>query len=74
MTLPDTLKIDVLDSAIEARSVPALVAFFDGITRFQYIYRAWRGEQMVKPPGWELYRQRWHNVFRWANDAIRRRS
>ncbi|KAF8550085.1 hypothetical protein OG21DRAFT_1488059 [Imleria badia] len=68
LTLPPTFYINVLDSVIEANSVTAVAAFFAGIAPCSnFSFSAWRGGKMVKPPGWEASKDRWDNVFRWAN-------
>ncbi|KAF8441724.1 hypothetical protein L210DRAFT_3644963 [Boletus edulis BED1] len=72
----DHLYIDVLDSIIEADSVPAITAFFAGITsccKFVNSY-AWIGGLFVKPPGWEVYSDRWEDIWRRAQVAIRPHS
>lgn len=68
LTLPPTFYINVLDSVIEADSVTAIAAFFAGIAPCSnFSFSAWGGGKMVKPLGWEVSKDRWDNVFRWAN-------
>ena len=74
VVLSDRFIIDVLDSTIEAESVPALSAFFANVTRAKFGSSAWCGMQMVKPPGWEVHQERWNEVFRQANKIISQRS
>ncbi|KAF8441755.1 hypothetical protein L210DRAFT_3760254 [Boletus edulis BED1] len=67
-TLPPDFTIDVLDSAIEEESVPAIAAFFAALKPSPNVhFDAWSSGDMVKPPGWEVYRDRWLDVCSRSN-------
>ncbi|KAF8415819.1 hypothetical protein L210DRAFT_3767970 [Boletus edulis BED1] len=75
LTLPPTFYINVLDSVIEADSVPAVAAFLAGIAPCWYFYfSAWDGFEMARPPNWDVYKDRWNDVYRLANEAISPRA
>ncbi|KAF8550082.1 hypothetical protein OG21DRAFT_1514508 [Imleria badia] len=76
LTLPPRYSINLLDSIIEAESVPAIVAFFVSIAPCSDIsLAAWhRNGRMVKRPRWEEYRARWDDVCKQVKDAVSRRS
>ncbi|KAF8546966.1 hypothetical protein OG21DRAFT_1450750 [Imleria badia] len=61
-TLPPKMFIDVLDSVIEAESVPALSTFFRGIATCsgsKLHLSAWSGVSMIDPPDQQDYTERW---------------
>lgn len=68
MMLSFSLYLDVLDSRIEAESVPALVAFFADmfVTCKHFDLIAWERWEMVPPdslePQLEAYRERWYEI------------
>ncbi|KAF8550074.1 hypothetical protein OG21DRAFT_1514495 [Imleria badia] len=70
LTLPRTIYLNVLDSIIEAESVPAIAAFFACTPRSQFCFHAWLGRELVKPPGWKAYGCRWMDVSRRAANAV----
>ncbi|KAF8441727.1 hypothetical protein L210DRAFT_441019 [Boletus edulis BED1] len=75
LTLPRYFVLDVLDSIIEAESVEAVATLFAGVASCSYFsLHAWSGSEMVTPPGWEVYKERWDDVSRRAKDAVRRLS
>ncbi|KAF8550083.1 hypothetical protein OG21DRAFT_1514510 [Imleria badia] len=75
LILRPRIYINVLDSIIEAESVSMVGAFFAGIASCSSLtFGAWRGLDMVIPPGWEVYADRWDEVFRCVNDTVSRHS
>ncbi|KAF8125164.1 hypothetical protein EV363DRAFT_1176649 [Boletus edulis] len=70
-TLPSHFSIDVLDSVIEEESVPAVAAFFTAMNPSPDVsFNAWSGIDMIKPPDWEVYKDRWHEVCRLSNMTL----
>ena len=65
LTLPPTFYIDVLDSIIEAESMPAITAFFAGIA--PCAWNCWLASESSD----EEYTNRWIDVFGRANEAVR---
>ncbi|KAF8436244.1 hypothetical protein L210DRAFT_3452279 [Boletus edulis BED1] len=65
LILPPKFSINVLDSTIEAESVPAIASLFRGLAEacleFSFIHR--NGLYMVEPPNVEEYRECWHDVY-----------
>jgi hypothetical protein len=73
LTLPHRFSIDVVDSIIEAESVPAVGTFFSGIatcSKSIFFFGAWGCEQMVEPPNTQEYIERWDDVHGRVNDAL----
>ncbi|KAF8547953.1 hypothetical protein OG21DRAFT_1449763 [Imleria badia] len=71
LTLPPSAYINVLDSIIEAESVPAVAAFFARIAPApNFTLRAWGSWDMAKRPGREVYKDRWDEVYRRANVLV----
>ena len=69
-TRPYSFYIDVLDSTIEAECVPVIASFFACIEpRSGFRCSAWNGKEMAKPPGWEVYKDRWGDVSRRVTGA-----
>ncbi|KAF8452560.1 hypothetical protein L210DRAFT_3383300 [Boletus edulis BED1] len=52
--------LNVLDSIIEAESVPAIAALLTGIAPCRFA--AWSSSGLVRPPGWEVYDDRWEEM------------
>lgn len=69
-TRPTVVHLDVLDSAIQAESVPAIGAFFACTPCGNVSFRSWSGEQMERPYNWEVYYNRWDDVRKWANGLL----
>lgn len=62
LTLPpwrSRIFIDILDSRIEAESVPAIAAFFARTPHSMVIFEHFHG---CKSTSWEIYRKRWNDV------------
>lgn len=53
--------LNVVDSIIEADSVPAVAAFLAGMPSLLVVLGTWLGG-FLKPPGWEIYKERWDDV------------
>lgn len=69
-----TLIIYVLDSVIETESVPAIAAFFAAIAPHSYFpVGIWYCGIMENLPGWEAHVERWKDVSRRVEDAVKRR-
>ena len=66
--------IDVLDSHIEAESVPAVSAFFSGIfgSHLHLLMKAWTymSDERVPDSDRAVYKERWTEVCRRVQDAI----
>jgi hypothetical protein len=65
LTLPREFSIDVVDSIIEAESVPAVGTFFSGIaacSKSDISFYAWGSEWMVEFPNMGEYMGRWYDV------------
>ena len=72
LTLSRTFSIDVLDSIIEAESVPAIAAYFTSIalcSKISLYY--WQTEEMMlmEPLDCIVYEERWNDVYRIVKDA-----
>ena len=75
LVLTHAFSINVLDSAIEAESVPALAALFAGIAACpKFSLSSWDGYNMKWSAGGGVYKGRWENVYRQAKDASSQRS
>ena len=70
--------IDVLDSVIAAESVPAVATYFANIALCSrsMTLNAWNSWVMAVAgiSNWEVYMNRWQDVFGRLNDAVGRRS
>ena len=64
LTLPSEISINVVDSSIEAESMPAIAAFFAGIASHStnLVLRAWRRWGMEDAPHREVCKPRWEDV------------
>ena len=65
LTLPREFWINVVDSIIEAESVPTVATFFSGIApcaESDYLLDAWKGEPMEEFPNRQEYAKRWDDV------------
>ena len=68
VTFPRALSIDVLDSVIEVESVPAIAAFFTGITLFSKLsLHFWH--EMFERADYLVYTIRWDDVYRIVKDV-----
>ncbi|KAF8550070.1 hypothetical protein OG21DRAFT_1514486 [Imleria badia] len=54
LTSPRTIYLDVLDSVIQAESVPAVAAFLGCTPCSTFSFTAWASENFIKPLGWEV--------------------
>ncbi|KAF8550068.1 hypothetical protein OG21DRAFT_1514485 [Imleria badia] len=70
LTSPRTISLDVLDSVIQAESVPAVAAFFGCTPCSTFSFTAWASRKLIKSPGWKVYKDHWNDVHRLANNAI----
>jgi hypothetical protein len=73
LTLPPELSINVVDSIIEAESVPAVATFFSGIAtcvESEFFFCAWDGRSMVMLPDTEEYMEYWDDVRHRVNVAV----
>ncbi|KAF8555289.1 hypothetical protein OG21DRAFT_1483962 [Imleria badia] len=72
LTLPRTLYIHVIDSAVEAESVPAMADFLAGIARSPYPDISYNA---VSSNLQRFHcRTHWYDAFRQANDVLSQRS
>ena len=65
LTLPPEFLINLVDSVIEAESVPAVAAFFSDIAtcvESDFLFCAWTGASMITLPNSEEYMERWDDV------------
>lgn len=70
-----TLAIHVLDSYIEAESVPAVAALFAAIApRTDFTLSAWHSRLITDLQGWKEHQELWDQVFRQAKDVVSQRS
>lgn len=71
LTLTPTFSINVLDSIIEADSLPAIAAFFSGIAACtgSFFLLAWIGRRMPYHPNSEEYEKRWEDVKSWVKES-----
>ncbi|KAF8441591.1 hypothetical protein L210DRAFT_2081178 [Boletus edulis BED1] len=60
--------IDVVDSFIEAESVPAMAAFF--ARRCKYLFHGWNNWELEKSPSVDVYKIRWEDVCKRIEDAV----
>ena len=68
-TFPPEFTLHVVDSFIEAESVPAIAAFFAGIaSRSNFVLRAWARRKM-KSPNQNMCRTLWYDVLERINDV-----
>ncbi|KAF8434542.1 hypothetical protein L210DRAFT_3553172 [Boletus edulis BED1] len=77
LTLPPEFSIDVVDSVIEAESVPAVTTFFSGLATCcgsRFSFHAWNGSPMMWYPDFGQYTIRWSNVENRIDDALGRFS
>ena len=74
LTFPTHFSVDILDSVIEAESVPAVVAFLAGMgPSTQFTFRAWDGLSMMSPPNVWDYQDRWDYAFSRVHNAVTQR-
>ena len=70
VTFPRALSIDVLDSVIEVESVPAIAAFFTGITLCSKLSLCfWQGWRMPERADCLVYTVRWGDIYRIVEDV-----
>ncbi|KAF8124903.1 hypothetical protein EV363DRAFT_1586640 [Boletus edulis] len=75
LTLPPHFHLDVLDSMIEAESVPAIVALFIAIASYSnFSLHSWTGCFFILPQGWEVYDARWADVWEQVQRGIGHRD
>lgn len=67
--------INVIDSRIEAESVPAITAFLAGIlSSSHFSFVAWESGGMKLNPDRKVYIVHWNDVYKRVKDAVRHRS
>ncbi|KAF8549986.1 hypothetical protein OG21DRAFT_1500086 [Imleria badia] len=72
LTLTPSFCIDVLDSIIEAESVPAIATLLSGIAACTgyFFFRAWSGRGMAEHPNMKEYRELWGDVEGRVDDSL----
>ncbi|KAF8434544.1 hypothetical protein L210DRAFT_3553196 [Boletus edulis BED1] len=76
-TLPPGCLINVVDSAIQEESVPAVATFFSGLEtccESDFCFQAWGGSQMILSPHYAEHVSRWIDVEYQIDDALGRYS
>ncbi|KAF8135801.1 hypothetical protein EV363DRAFT_1429498 [Boletus edulis] len=67
--------IGVVDSFIEAESVPAMAAFFAGVVSpCEYLCHAWGKRALKDSTNADVYKDRWEDVYKRVRDAVAARQ